>query len=161
MKKRKKKAIRQEREREKKEKLRRLDEYNSKNYFADLEYLGRLNFLSESTRSWIETTMYELRGKANKYEQKLADYLIGKKIKFIHQAPFVFQPKRIYFVDFYLPDARLVVEVDGIYHQGNIQFEKDRERDGNFRSIGIRVMRIHNEEISDNKKLGLRFSEYL
>jgi very-short-patch-repair endonuclease len=80
---------------------------------------------------------------------------------FIHQAPFVFRPRTIYFCDFYLPDHKLVIEVDGIYHNGDVQFTKDKERDANLRSIGMRVVRIANEELGDPRLLALRLGEYI
>lgn len=141
--------------------MRKLDEYDTRGYYRDLEYLGRLSWLPESTRSWIEARMYELRESANGYEYLLGDWLIGKKVAFIHQAPFVFRPRTIYFCDFYLPDYRLVIEVDGIYHNDDVQFAKDRERDANFRSIGIRVVRVANGELGDTEMLALRLKEYI
>jgi very-short-patch-repair endonuclease len=46
-------------------------------------------------------------------------------------------------VDFFWPDARLVVEVDGFaYHRGRVAFERDRERDAVLAAAGHRVVRI-------------------
>ena len=141
--------------------MRVLDEYDTKGYCRDLEYLARLSFIPQSTREWIEARMYELRESANQYEQKLGGYLIRKGVEFIHQAPFVFRPRTIYFCDFYLPKHRVVIEVDGIYHNGNMQFAKDTERDANFKSIGIRVIRVANEELGDLKRLAVRLEEQI
>lgn len=105
--------------------------------------------------------MYELREKANCYEHKMGEILIESGIDFIHQAPFVFRPKTIYFCDFYIPSHRIVIEIDGIYHNSAVQSMKDTERDFNFKSIGIRVVRIANEETNDKEKLKLRLSQYI
>lgn len=145
----------------KKAKMRKLDEYDTKGYNKDLEYLAKLSYIPESTRSWIEVRMYELRASANKYEHKLGELLIKNGIEFIHQAPFVFRPRKIYFCDFYIPSLRTVIEVDGIYHDSPLQTEKDIERDDNFASIGIKVIRISNEETNDTEKLILRLSGVL
>lgn len=141
--------------------MRLLDEYDTKGYFKDLEYLGRISYISESTRDWIEARMYELREKANVYEHKVGELLIQNGIDFIHQAPFVFRPKTIYFVDFYLPKQRIVIEVDGNYHDSRTMRHKDSDRDYNFKSIGIRVIRVSNGETGDLKMLALRLSEYI
>lgn len=146
---------------QKAKKMRLLDEYDTKGYFTDLEYLGRLSYISESTRAWIESRMYELREKANIYEHKMGELLISKNIDFIHQAPFVFRPKTIYFVDFYLPKHRIVIEVDGTYHDSSFMLRKDSERDNNFKSVGIRVIRVNNLETGDLKMLALRLSEHI
>lgn len=157
-----KKAAKAERIRQKaKQRMRLLDEYDARGYYRDMQYLGRLSWLPMGTRQWIEARMYELRGCANRYEHLLGEFLIEKKIAFIHQAPFVFRPRTIYFCDFFLPDYRLVVEVDGVYHNGDVQFTKDRERDANLRSIGMRVVRIANEELGDTRLLALRLGEYI
>jgi len=141
--------------------MRKLDEYDTRNYCRDLEYLARLSFLPDSTRGWIEARMYELREKSNRYEHTVGELLMKKGLDFIHQAPFVFRPKKIYFCDFYLPQKRAVLEIDGIYHMGNAQFSKDRERDANFKSVGIRVIRIANSETGDAKMLSLRLDQLL
>jgi very-short-patch-repair endonuclease len=142
-------------------KNRKLDEYDARCYYKDLEYIARLSYIPESTRSWIEARMYELRASANCYEHNLGEMLIRNHIDFIHQAPFVFRPKTIYFCDFYIPSKRIVIEVDGIYHNGQVQLSKDLERDANLKSIGIRVIRIANEETKDQKRLALRLSQFL
>jgi len=146
---------------QKAKKMRLLDEYDTKGYFKDLEYLGRISYISESTRDWIEARMYELREKANVYEHKVGELLIQNGIEFIHQAPFVFRPKTIYFADFYLPKQRIVIEVDGNYHDSRTMRHKDNDRDYNFKSIGIRVIRVSNGETGDLKMLALRLSEYI
>lgn len=125
-----------------------------------MEYLGRLNFVSPRKKTWIEYKMYELRASANRYEHNIAEYLIKRGVKFIHQAPFVFYGEKIYFADFYLPDKRLIIEVDGEYHRGDNQFEYDKERDANFKSIKIQTIRLANAETIDEKTLKLRLSQF-
>ena len=48
-------------------------------------------------------------------------------------------------VDFYCHKAALVVEVDGDIHDQ--QAEYDQEREQILKDIGLRIMRIKNEEI--------------
>ena len=136
-----------------------LDKHNVENYYSDIEYIGRL-CVSQSTKEWIETNMYVLRGRSNIYENNVGAYLYDKKIKFIHQAPFVFSGK-IYFADFYLPEHRLVIEVDGSYHYGDEQFKYDRERDYQFKSMRIQTMRMSNQETMSRKTIELRLSQYI
>lgn len=143
---------------ERKQRMRKLDEYDTRGYVRDLEYLGRLSFLKEGTLAWIEARMYELRERANYFEHCLGEMLIKHGVDFIHQAPFVFRPKTIYFGDFYIPEKRVLIEVDGIYHKSSYMLAKDSERDANFRSVGIKVIRIANEETRDAERLWLRLS---
>lgn len=137
-----------------------LDDHNAREYYKDLEYLGRLSFISQGTRDWIEARMYELRASANIYEITFAEFLMKEGVDFIHQAPFVFIPRTIYFCDFYLPKERISIEIDGVYHNTQTQSKKDEERDANFKSIGIRVIRVSNSEVR-SEKMKLRLSEYI
>ena len=48
-------------------------------------------------------------------------------------------------VDFYVPAARLVVEVDGRSHAGRLA--DDARRDAALRAMGLRVLRVTNDEV--------------
>lgn len=137
----------------------KLDNRNHRNYLLDLEYVGGLP-IPESRKQWVEARMYELRASATYAEINMADILIRHQVKFIHQCPFVFDGK-IYFADFFIPDRRLVIEVDGEYHYENTQRDKDRARDIEFKSRKIDVVRVSNNETKDAKRLFLRLSRYL
>ena len=141
----------------KKKQDKKLAEHNDLGYLEDLAHLYKLGAISESRRDWIETTMLSLRDKANCYEKVFAKYLMDKKIKFIHQAPFIFSGK-IYFADFYLPDHHLIVEIDGIYHQGISQYKYDRFRDQCFNGHKLSVIRIPNDAVMDSKAMQLLLS---
>ena len=53
-----------------------------------------------------------------------------------------------YIVDFYIPESKTVIEVDGIDHIDPEKLEKDRERDYDLRDMGITVLRFKNYEIT-------------
>lgn len=137
----------------------KLDLYNAHNYHSDIDYINRLR-VKESTREWIELTMYEHRAKANIYEVKFAEFLMEKKVNFIHQAPFVFYGKKIYFADFFIPDKHLIVEIDGDYHNGKEQYIYDRERNSCFASVKINTERISNNTTRNKEALALILSKY-
>lgn len=63
-------------------------------------------------------------------------------IKFRRQAP-----KGAYILDFYCPQLRLVIEVDGESHAGSA---RDRIRDAWLDSQGYRVLRFWNHEVMQN-----------
>lgn len=52
-----------------------------------------------------------------------------------------------YIVDFWAPDASLIIEVDGGYHATRRQRRKDRVREGHLKAAGHRVLRFKNEEV--------------
>jgi very-short-patch-repair endonuclease len=54
-----------------------------------------------------------------------------------------------YIVDFYIPKARLVIEVDGMQHREE-HLEADRKRDFELKMLGNRIMRFSNFDIRVN-----------
>ncbi len=55
-----------------------------------------------------------------------------------------------YIVDFYCPDRRLVIEVDGDTHAEADQVVRDKERDWYLASLGLEVVRYTNGDVVDN-----------
>jgi very-short-patch-repair endonuclease len=53
-----------------------------------------------------------------------------------------------FIVDFYCHKAGLVIELDGSVHDG--QVEEDAQRDKVLNEMGLRIVRIRNEEILKN-----------
>jgi very-short-patch-repair endonuclease len=58
-----------------------------------------------------------------------------------------------FIVDFYCHKAGLVVELDGPIHEGQVEY--DAERDNALESRGLRVLRIKNEEVNQDLELVL------
>ena len=57
------------------------------------------------------------------------------------------KPIGSYIVDFYAPNAKLVVEVDGGQHLESGQLGRDKRRDDHLRSLGLEVMRFDNLQV--------------
>ena len=58
-----------------------------------------------------------------------------------------------YIVDFYIPSARLVIEIDGIQHREEDHFEADRKRDRDLENLGNTgntVLRFTNFDVRMN-----------
>jgi ATP-dependent DNA helicase RecQ len=53
-------------------------------------------------------------------------------------------------VDFYLPQAKLVIEIDGQQHRQNVQFNLDAKRDNYLAGKGIETVRITTQQIQTN-----------
>lgn len=86
-----------------------------------------------------------LRNEGTPAEAVLWNYLKGRRFlgyKFRRQ-----QSIGRYIVDFYCPTLKLVVEVDGDTHYEADYAEKDKRRDEWLRHLGLRVMRIRNDEV--------------
>ncbi len=54
-----------------------------------------------------------------------------------------------YIVDFYIPEKKIVIEVDGIQHYSLDNLEADRKRDEALAVWGITVLRYSNKSINE------------
>ena len=55
-----------------------------------------------------------------------------------------------FILDFYAPEAKLCVELDGNGHAALEQIQKDRARDTHLKSLGILVFRIWNNKLLES-----------
>ncbi len=96
----------------------------------------------------------ELRNNPTVAEKKLWGVLRKRQLKgykFLRQKPFVYEQhdheRFFYIADFYCAELKLVIEVDGKIHE--YQKEDDYQRDLVLNGLGIKVLRINNEELVD------------
>ena len=72
---------------------------------------------------------------------------------FLRQYPIKFLRQKIlgrYIVDFYCAEAKLIVELDGSQHYEDKGMEHDAERTEYLQQYGLRVVRVPNNEVSQN-----------
>lgn len=96
-------------------------------------------------RKYLKTYRRELRSNLTISEARLWKALKGSQLdgrKFRRQHSI-----GNYIVDFYCPSEKLVIEVDGGYHNDEAVQESDRIRDLFMNEHSIRVLRISNEAI--------------
>ncbi len=87
-----------------------------------------------------------LRKNMTKEERHLwYDFLRSYPIRFLRQ-----KILGRYIVDFYCPQARIVVELDGSQHYSELEMQKDAERTAFLEGYGVRVFRIPNNEVTRN-----------
>ncbi|HPR65301.1 MAG TPA: N-6 DNA methylase [Thermoanaerobaculia bacterium] len=55
-----------------------------------------------------------------------------------------------YIVDFYCPEANLIIELDGSVHEKDSRQKIDKKRDAYLTSVGNKVIRIKNEDLIDS-----------
>jgi len=74
--------------------------------------------------------------------EKLKDkQLLGLRFRSQH-------PIDIFIADFYCHEARLVVEIDGEIHEGQIEYDDGREAE--IEKYGIKIIRFTNDEVIIN-----------
>jgi very-short-patch-repair endonuclease len=57
-----------------------------------------------------------------------------------------------YIVDFYCPEWKLVIEIDGSQHYCEPGKAKDKMRDNHLSDLGLRVLRFSSREVMENLK---------
>jgi very-short-patch-repair endonuclease len=88
----------------------------------------------------------ELRGNMTPAEKQLwYGYLRGLQIRFMRQRPIDH-----YIVDFYCPELKLIIEVDGDSHISPDEEKYDEERSRVLEGYGLRILRFTNQDIFEN-----------
>jgi very-short-patch-repair endonuclease len=102
----------------------------------------------------IKKTVRVLRKRSTHAERLFWNAVRGRKLdglKFLRQYPIPFEyygQERFFIADFYCPEYKLVVEIDGLIHER--QKEYDELRTFIINILGMRVLRIKNEEVERN-----------
>lgn len=96
----------------------------------------------------------EFRKEPTASEKLLWEHLRKRRLqgyKFLRQKPFVHEQREnkryFYIADFYCAELKLVIEVDGKIH--DFQKEYDYQRDLVLNGLGLKVLRVKNEELVD------------
>jgi very-short-patch-repair endonuclease len=108
---------------------------------------GRLLLMQHFNRGTERAKRKALRRNAPEAEQRLWQHLRGKQlgVKFRRQ-----YSVDAYVLDFYAPQSKLAVEVDGDSHFRPAATVYDEERTGHLNRFGIEVVRFTNAEIAEN-----------
>jgi very-short-patch-repair endonuclease len=99
-------------------------------------------------RKHLEKSRKELRNLGTAAEAVLWKYLQKRQIlgkKFRRQASI-----GPYIVDFFCPECRLIIELDGAVHDGFLPGEYDAERTTYLEQLGLKVLRSENRILYDN-----------
>lgn len=97
---------------------------------------------------WIEHTTKKLLSDRNKAELDAGNEL-QKAFSNVEKQVFFMIHGRCYFLDYYLPQKRVAIEIDGNYH--NKRKSIDKQRDSDFLEIGIRTIRISDKDVLSGK----------
>jgi len=95
----------------------------------------------------------ELRKNSTEVERKLWEAVRAKKLgkKFYRQFPLFHDitGRETFFVaDFYCYEEKLIIELDGKYHQYRLKEDEKRTKILNY--LGLRVVRFGNEEVMND-----------
>lgn len=117
-------------------------------------------------RKSITKLARELRNNPTPSERKLWMILRRKQLlgyKFLRQKPIIYSQRnrKAFFIiaDFYCAEKKLVIEVDGKYH--DFQKEYDQKRSLVIKKLGLNILRIQNHELEDLKSVKEKIIRYL
>ena len=111
-----------------------------------------LPFAESPKRSYIEENADKNRNNPTPAEEKLEKFLNehkGGRLRGKFEREYVISGKWI--VDFFFPENRLAIEVDGSIHQTAKQKELDRQKDEDCARFDITMLRINNREIDGDR----------
>jgi len=89
----------------------------------------------------------KMRKNPTEAEAVLWTYLSNKQRDFRFKRQ---HPIKYFIADFYCHKAKLVIEIDGGYHQLPEQYEYDKNRDYELEELGLKVLRFTNEQVFFN-----------
>ena len=88
------------------------------------------------------------------YAERLLKTFLAGKIDFEFQKIIYTDNKKHFFIaDFYFPSKNLIVELDGEYHDNIKQQDKDIWRTRILKSLGYKVIRFKNKQITESNNL--------
>ncbi|MFC1949254.1 endonuclease domain-containing protein [Chloroflexota bacterium] len=100
-------------------------------YNKDLKQYSRqlrTSMTDAEKRLWAKIRMRQLKGHQFYRQKPIGDYI----------------------VDFFCPEAKLVIEVDGSHHLVGETIEYDRVRDEYLSSLDLRILRFTNNDVLTN-----------
>ena len=109
-------------------------------------------YKEESKENTAERYKHILEVNATYAERLLKAFLTGK-IDFEFQKIIYTDNKHFFIADFYIPSKNLIIELDGEYHDDAKQQEKDIWRTKILKSLGYRVIRFKNKQITESNDL--------
>ena len=109
-------------------------------------------YKEESKENTAEYYKHILEVNATYAERLLKTFLTGK-IDFEFQKIIYTDNKHFFIADFYIPSKNLIIELDGEYHDDIKQQNKDIWRTQLLHSLGYRVIRFKNKQITESKNL--------
>lgn len=109
-------------------------------------------YKEESKENTAEYYKHILEVNATYAERLLKTFLTGK-IDFEFQKIIYTDNKHFFIADFYIPSKNLIIELDGEYHDNVKQQNKDIWRTQLLHSLGYRVIRFKNKQITESKNL--------
>ena len=109
----------------------------------------KINKVNIALNSQAMKLSSRLKKSATSQEKKVKVLLDESNIEYVFQKSFVIRGK-IFISDFYLPDVKTTIEIDGFHHFHNPQKAKDIIKTKALKSTGVKTMRFTNKEVDED-----------
>lgn len=126
----------------------------SKEVYTNLDNLNLSSFikvrsykdLDEKYQNWIDEKTFELLKNRTYPERKLSS-ILKDSILHVEEQPFFLINGKGYFLDFFIPEFNIAIELNGDVHRSTQSHIDDWKRDNAFFNIGIKTIRLTNREV--------------
>ena len=118
--------------------------------------MGRVEAHNKEIRYKAEYRANEMTIWPSPLEGKMEDILRHYGIRYESQKIFYIYADdgwivRYYIADFYVPEKKVIIEVDGKFHDKQKQHDRDRTRTIQEHYPGVEVVRVTGKDLSDSK----------
>lgn len=108
--------------------------------------------MKKPSDKWIRQRRAELASKSSNAEKAAYNNVSRLGYSAIRQYP-VWTKRKIYFADLYIPELKIIVEIDGGYHFTNKQKRLDNNRSNGLWRLGYHVVRLSNHDARNINKV--------
>lgn len=129
--------------------------------FKGFVYLCSMNRVQAHNQEVRRTAQYraeEMKAFPSPLEERMMALLDRYNIPYELQKIFYIEADdgwivRYYIADFYVPQAGLIIEVDGKFHDKQRQHDKNRTKEIQLHYPGVEVFRWRSEDFKDDEKV--------
>ena len=104
--------------------------------------------IMQPSKALINRIRQELLLKTSDAEKAAIENCKQLGYRVVRQQP-ITTGRKLYFADIYLPELKVIIEIDGGYHYTNEQKRKDGNRSAGIWRMGYHVVRLSNHDARD------------
>ena len=100
-----------------------------------------------------------MKARALRRNQTKPEAMLWERLRNRNLQGFKFRRQHIindYIVDFFCKEKRLVIEIDGLYHNDSIQQGLDKKREATLIENGYYLLRFENREVLENLEVVIK-----
>lgn len=120
--------------------------------------MGKIGIHNQEMRASAKFKAEEMKAWPSPLEERMQQFLDDNWVFYQFQKIFYITADngyilRYYIADFYIPEKKIIIEVDGKFHDNQRQHDRDRTRAIQKQYPGIEVIRFTFEDLRNDDKL--------